>query len=49
MVDIINILRSHTFYNAGEFIEIAKGKNEMITTFEEFKRKSIRKWQLQKR
>jgi hypothetical protein len=45
MVEIIEILRSQPFYGAGKFTEIAKGKNEMVTTFEGFKRKILRQWQ----
>ena len=45
MVEIIEILRSQPFYGAGKFTEIAKGKNEMVTTFEGLKRKAKRLWQ----
>ena len=30
---IIELLQSNDFYNVSETIEIAKGKNEMVTTF----------------
>ena len=49
MIEIINILRSQPFYNSGELIEIAKGKNEMVTTFKGFKRKIKRLWLLRKK
>ena len=45
MVEIIEILRSQPFYGSGKFTEIAKGKNEMVTTLEGFKRKILRQWQ----
>lgn len=44
MIEIIEILRSQPFYNAGNLTEIAKGKNEMVTTYEVFKRKTVRLW-----
>jgi len=45
MIEIINILRSQPFYNCGKFTEIAKGKNEMVTTLNGLKRKIKRQWQ----
>ena len=49
MIEIINILRSGEFYGAGEFTEIAKGKKEMVTNWQVFKRKIIRQWLLKKK
>jgi len=49
MIEIINILRSNEFYGGGEFTEIAKGKNEMVTDWNGLKRKTIRQWQLRRR
>ena len=49
MIEIIEILRSQPFYNVGKLTEIAKGKNEMVTTYEGFKRKIIRLWQSKRR
>ena len=37
--NIIKIVRSADFYGGGEFIEIAKGKNQLATTFKHMKRK----------
>ena len=45
MIEIINILRSNDFYGGGEFTEIAKGKNEMVTDWKGFKRKILRQCQ----
>ena len=44
IVEILDVLRSGEFYGAGECTEIAKGKNEYITTFKGLKRKAIRVW-----
>ncbi len=41
IAEIITLLQSHKFYGAGEFTEIAKGKNEIDNYF----RKIVRKWQ----
>ena len=49
MIEIIKILRSDNFYGGGEFTEIAKGKNEMVTDWNGLKRKLIRQWQLKKK
>jgi hypothetical protein len=38
IADIITLLKSHTFYGAGEFTEIAKGKNEIGYTLRKIKR-----------
>jgi hypothetical protein len=45
---IIELLQKHHFYGAGEFTEIAKGKNEIITTFSDAKNKIKRIWQSRK-
>lgn len=39
IVDIINILQSNNFYGAGNYVEIAKGKFEYMSTWKGFKRK----------
>lgn len=44
ITDIIKLLQSHQFNGAGEFTEIAKGKNEYISTWIDFKRKIKRLW-----
>jgi hypothetical protein len=49
ITDIIDLLHSHQFYGAGEFTEIAKGKNEMVTNWSGLKRKIKRLWQLKKK
>ena len=49
IADIIKELQSKNHYGIGENIEIAKGKNELITSFTDFKRKIKRQWQLKKR
>ena len=38
IAEIITLLQSHTFYGAGEFTEIAKGKNETDNYFRKIKR-----------
>ncbi len=38
IVDIITLLRSHHFRGAGQFTEIAKGKNELDNYFRKIKR-----------
>jgi len=38
IAEIITLLQSHTFYGAGEFTEIAKGKNEIDNYFRKIKR-----------
>jgi hypothetical protein len=48
IADIIKLLKSNDFYGAGEYTEIAKGKNEIILDFKTFKKKFIRKWQSRK-
>ena len=44
ITDIIDLLQTNNFYNAGEFTEIAKGKNEIVTDWKGFKRKVKRIW-----
>ena len=46
--DIIKTLRQYEHLCIGETIEIAKGKNEYITTFKEAKIKIRRLWHLKK-
>ena len=37
--EIIRTLQSNEFYGAGEYTEIAKGKNEIVTNWKGAKRK----------
>jgi hypothetical protein len=46
--DTIELLNKLHFYKAGEFTEIAKGKNESVNTFKGFKNKIVRLWRLKK-
>lgn len=46
---IIKLVRSHHFYGCGEHIEIAKGKNQLVTDFSGLKRKANRLWQQKKK
>ena len=46
ITDIIKTLQSGNFYNSGEYVEIAKGKNELTTNFKGLKNKIVRLWQL---
>ena len=39
IANIIKTLQSNEFYGAGKYTELAKGKNEYITTFKDMKRK----------
>ena len=39
ITEVIDILRRGEFYGAGDFVEIAQGKNEMVITWRGFKRK----------
>ena len=39
IIDIVNLVRSSTWYGGGEYIEIAKGKNQIAITWKGFKRK----------
>lgn len=47
--DIIKLLRSGKFYGGGEMIEIAKGKNQLVTDWKGLKRKTIRAWHSRKK
>jgi len=38
IADIITLLQSHHFMGAGQFTEIAKGKNELDNYFRKIKR-----------
>ena len=49
IADIIKLLRSHHFMGAGKFTEIAKGQNELVTNWKDFKRQIYRQWQLLKK
>jgi len=49
IADIIKLLQSHDFNGAGEYTEIAKGKNEIVTNWSGFKNKIKRIWQSRKR
>ena len=49
IANIIKVLQSGEFYGAGEYTEIAKGKNEYITTFRQIKYKANRIWQSRKK
>jgi hypothetical protein len=49
ITEIIDLLHKDKFYGGGEFIEIAKGKNEMVTNWSGLKRKIKRLWQLKKK
>lgn len=46
--DIIKVLQDSEHYAVGNYIEIAKGKNEFITSFADFKRKIYRQFQNRK-
>ncbi len=39
ITEVIDILRRGEFYGAGDYTEIAKGKNEMVTTWKGLKQK----------
>jgi hypothetical protein len=39
ITEVIDMLRRGEFYGAGDFVEIAKGKNEMVTTWRGLKQK----------
>ena len=44
MIKTIQALQAGEYYGGGKFIELAKGKNEYITTWTDFKRKIKRQW-----
>ena len=39
IVEIIKILNQDEYYGAGNYVEIAKGKNELTYSFKDFRRK----------
>tara|TARA_R110000764_G_scaffold45045_1_gene101337 strand:- start:439 stop:588 length:150 start_codon:yes stop_codon:yes gene_type:complete len=41
---IIQLLQANDFYNVSETVEIAKGKNEIVTNFTDAKEKIKRLW-----
>lgn len=43
IADIIKLLQTHSFYGAGYFTEIAKGKNEIGNHFGKIKRQWLSK------
>ena len=49
IADIIKKLHSDDFYNVSESVEIAKGKNEIVTTWKDAFRQIKRIWLLQKK
>lgn len=48
IAEIIKELRNRDFYGAGNYTEIAKGKNELVTSWKGIKRKVKRKWHKRK-
>jgi hypothetical protein len=44
MIEAIKALQEMDYYGGGEFIELAKGKHEYVTTWRGFKRKIKRLW-----
>ena len=49
LVDIIKTLQDYDHYGAGKYVEIAKGKNEYITSLQDLKIKITRQFQNSKR
>lgn len=49
IAEIITLLQTHHFMGAGEFTEIAKGKNELVKNWSDFKRQIKRLWQLKRK
>jgi len=43
-IKIIDVLQSDNFYGGGKHIEIAKGKNELVTDWLSVKEKIKRTW-----
>ena len=39
IINIVDLVRSSDWLGGGEFIEIAKGKNQLAHTWKQFKRK----------
>ena len=48
IIQIIDVLQSGNFYGGGKHIEIAKGKNELVTDWISIKNKIKRQWRLRK-
>ena len=48
IIKIVDVLRDGHFYGSGDYIEIAKGKNELVTDWIGIKTKIRRKWLLRK-
>lgn len=44
IADIIRKLHADEFYNVSEYVEIAKGKNELVTTWKDAFRQIKRGW-----
>jgi len=42
IIKILDVLRDGNFYGAGKHVEIAKGKNEIVTDLKGIKRKITR-------
>lgn len=42
--NILKLVQSNEYYGGGEYIELAKGKNEYTTSFKGLKRKIKRIW-----
>ena len=43
IAEIINILQKDDYYGSGEFVEIAKGKHEMVRSWKDINEKIKRK------
>lgn len=39
IIDIVNVVRSGDFYGGGKWIELAKGKNQIASTWAQMMRK----------
>lgn len=46
--DTIKLLQMHDFYNSGQTVEIAKGKNELALDWKTARKKMKRLWRLRK-
>jgi len=49
IANVIKLLHSNEFKNVSEYVEIAKGKNELVTTWREAFKQINRGWQLKKK
>jgi hypothetical protein len=49
MISTLKALQSDDFYGSGHYVELAKGKHELVTTWADFKIKIKRTWLLRKR